>query len=210
MFRRSLFRGRPAPAPLIQTGNVGIKLIEAFQIKGKSIAPTLGDVIHPVVVVEDLVSSSWYNQIVERPCGGGTEFVPTVGQFASIEIFNPPTSGVVAIVDKFLVTPSGPSGWLAVPDLNNPGTVVPAVNTYRDTIHFPPAQRPACDIRTKTSVALPGANTILQGRVAATVQTLVENVGMILGPGSLLAIYLNVVTLTTTVSFNWRERPVGE
>jgi len=196
----------------IQVGSVGAKLIEAFQIKGKVAAPQLGDVVHPVAIVEDLTGANWYIPTIERPCGGGTEFTPTVGQFAIIQLFNPPGSGVVAIVDDLFLAASSSSGFLLGLDTNNPGTLINNVTAFRDTLHYPPsAMNPVLEIPTSTVAALPGGNALYQGRLATSAQLYAQvRPGVILGPGTLLNLQLTTITVVATLGAFWRERPVGE
>jgi hypothetical protein len=90
---------RDVPPGLIQTGNVATRLIAAFGIKGKVVSPRLGDLLHPVVLVEDLTRPG---NVAKAPTN---KTFSAVGNIAAVAlqggifvINNPLTSGVVCRV----------------------------------------------------------------------------------------------------------------
>jgi len=193
------------PAPLIQSSGITQKLIAAFNIKGKSITPTLGDILQPVVIVEDLVRSSWFNQATERPAGGGVlTFAPTAGEFGSVQIFNPVGSGVKIIVDTvFVAIGTGATAFALRQSSTALPTLVALASNWRDPTVLVGA--PATEIRTNTSAGASGGSIVGAG-VMPVNQSLPYNIAGIYGPGQGLTVASQTVTNALTVGFLWRER----
>ncbi len=102
LFQRTLtqLRGlqsfdRERASPLIQTGNVSEKLVAAFGARGRSISPTLGDVVHPVAILENLADPSWWEQQVQRTCMARVLVGAIAGEMDVVQLFMAANAGAL-------------------------------------------------------------------------------------------------------------------
>lgn len=96
---QQLVDARGGPAPLIQTGNVAEKLVAAFGLKGRSIAPSLGDVVHPVAIVDDQANPSWWSQQIQRTCFVRIALGAIAGENGELALTIPAAVGVLARIN---------------------------------------------------------------------------------------------------------------
>lgn len=201
---RSPFSRQMAGQPTIQTGNVAQKLIQALGIHGKVAAPSLGDLVHPVVLVEDLTRASWYAQGVDRPAAGANVLTPTVGQFQAWALCNLPGSGVVALIEEVGFWNATVTNVFVSLSQTMPGTASPTV-FFRDT-QLLNAAAPALVMRSD-SLAAPGSGLLLRaGNTSTTNIQYLERPNLVLGPGWCLRVDSQTVSQSLGVHFKWRER----
>jgi len=187
---------------VIQRGNIGQKLISAFGLHGKTTSPVVGDVVHPVVIVENITAANWFTALAERPCMAGNFLTPTVGQFQSYQLFNPLNSGVIAILDQVDLMASATStvfmgiGQVAL------ATTFPAL--FRDTLNFPTGT-PACVPRSADLVAAGFGSTFESAILSSTIAAHFE-LGIILAPGWGVRFDLQTATNAFHCGMRWRER----
>jgi hypothetical protein len=196
--------------PLIQKGNITSKLIAALGVHGKVAAPELGELVHPVVMVEDLTKASWYNQEIERPAFASNIATPTAGQFQAWVLNNPIASGVVAIVDSLTFWIANASNAVNV-SLSNiaPTGAVSPVTHFRDTLLLP-NQTPACQMINESNVAIPGGFALYILSTSSTNLAIDRAPGVILAPGWSLRIDGQLASAPLAATFLWRERFLSE
>lgn len=204
IIRRRTEGGRHIAAPTIQTGNLAQKLISALGIHGKVAAPTLGDQVHPVVMLEDLTRPSWWTQGVERPAFGANVLTPTAGQFQVWGLCNPSTSNVIAFVEEI-------TAWNSVVTLvymtlsqTFPATASPTA-FWRDTAVLQ-SGAPALIMRSESLVAPIGGALIRAGNTSTTNLQIIETPNVVLAPGWCVRVESQTASQALGVSFKWRER----
>jgi hypothetical protein len=78
---------------LIQRGDTQNRLTRALNIKERVAAPTLGDEVHPVIIVDDLSRETGFDLGTELPAWGRASAGPAAGQLSHIALGNNPSSG---------------------------------------------------------------------------------------------------------------------
>jgi hypothetical protein len=101
-------RGRGGQGqPVIQRPDITRRLQAGLQIKGRTASPQLGDVVQPVVLVDDFAHPSWFAQSVDREAWTWMSVAPVALNFSSVQIQNPINSGVMVFVHGVYIVTSG-------------------------------------------------------------------------------------------------------
>jgi hypothetical protein len=205
-FRRPKIAAQaPLEAGLIQSANIGQRLIQALGIRGRTQAPTLAPDVQPVILVEDLTDQNWYSQLVDRAAGGSNLIAPTAGQYATLQLYNPATSGVVAIVDWVAaMTPSSASLLYFYLSQTEQANASPT-SVFTDTAKLQTAT-PSCRMRSGDTVAAQfGFQLGIMYSSTTNVPREMEP-KVILAPGWGFGVALQAASVNLLASFRWRER----
>lgn len=195
------------PLPLVEHGGIAQKLQGALGIHGRTAAPQLGDVIHPVVMVEDLSRGEtlWSTPAVDRPCAGGDEFDPGAGVYAQIGLSNPAGSATICRVHGIHLTGGG-SGvfWIfPIPVGNSLGTPSGANTSFRDFRLL--AGKPQAYLTADAMAFAPNENPALAILPVSSSLYANYDADIILPPGSGVAAHYSVLAGIARVSFDWIE-----
>lgn len=194
--------GRNMAQPTIQTPQIAKKLIQALDIHGKVAAPSLGDLIHPVIVVEDVSRDSWYTLSSDLPCGGAAEIGPAAGESAIVQLFNA-SNNTIAIVDRLVFAPGGTlAAWIATETTQRAAFLV-GQSRYRDTRL---AGVPACGVCVDHPVGVPGITSPIAAVNGGTVSAQTVDLGYVLNPGQGISVIGITLGILSRVGFFWRER----
>lgn len=197
------------PLGTIQVGSVSAKLVAAYGLKGKVVAPNLGQELVPVVLVDDLANRpSWYGQTVERPAGGGMmQFAPAAGQFGSLQLFNPGGSGLIVLVETIIYSLSIGVAFIRC-DLGAALPTVQTTGTYRDTrLANGQSLITTSQIRSDTSAAT-GIGSIVGGTLTTANFPVQYPIGFTLLPGNGLKVCCGSADAVLSCMFLWRERTI--
>jgi hypothetical protein len=203
--RVPFFGSRPHTAlPTIQHGAITQDLHNALGIHGSSIAPSLGDVIHPVIVVKDLSVDSWYaSGQSDKPCSAGGTLVAAAGNMPFVQLFNPHRD-LVVIVDYVMVSCTT-NQQVNLFGITSPGTLSPQSPAHRD---FRSAGQPGCQLFLDTPVvAAPPTNqlAIVGAPVAGATQCPIR---FVFGFNQGLGLTIAVAAATLNWHISWREHAV--
>jgi len=140
---------------------------------------------------------------------------PGAGLYRYCQFFNPPGSGMLAMVRRISVYTATAGeligNWSTLGGPGNPG----AARTITDARWFTTSvNQPVCNGQATTSAVAPSfvsACAYYQQIVAATINTRLErDVRFVVPPGQSLAIGHSVIaTPSLLVDFDWLERPIG-
>jgi hypothetical protein len=135
-------------------------------------------------------------------------FVPTVGQFAEILLCNPAGSGALFVIEEVYCYSSS-QGYAACVLLDGSLGAVDANTQTLDWRGVPAgsiAPRPRAQFLSRDAAAVAAASP----RVVAAVTGGFERPfrGAVLSPGSLFVVTRDIVTVSLTADFTWRERAV--
>lgn len=187
---------------LIQRAEIGQRLQRALHLKSPSPAPQVADVVVPVVLVEDMSKIDDNIQLSDqRPFFGGFAQPASVGNFSLVRLVNVaqaiPSQNKIVVVDRITVNMGGGVNWRIALESPSVGGAIAAFN--RDTRYLP-LQASTALIDFATPAAGPGT----QVEIPNALQMLTE-CGIVLAPGTDVAVFGSVVNQGITASFWWRE-----
>lgn len=193
---------------LIQRADLNQRLTKALEIKGhKSPIRTLGSVVGPVVVVEDLTKQAEWVTPTERRLASSVDILPVVGQNGILAIQNPVASGVIAIVTA--VTAFGQtSAQLWTFGLVNPANIpaTPANLFFLDR-RIPGA--PTVRAFSGTSATLDIVNPYLMVQASNAIATPFYSVeGIVIQPGDAFGIQCNAANIEFRPTIWLQEIPL--
>ena len=191
-------------SPTIQVGSVMQKLVSALGIHGKVASPTLGDLVHPVVIIEDISRDSWYAGGAERIAGGAAESQGAALQFAALQLLNPVGSLAVAFVDSVSIRTAVTSAFWIDGGTAQLASAVAASTRFRDTRS---SGTPVMTIRSESLAALTTTGPFQTGNAGSNTTILIPT-DYILQPGDAITVKMVVVAGLLGVAFKWRERPL--
>ena len=198
---------------VIQRPDITARLRSAFRTKGRAVAPTLGDVCHPVAIVEDMSrkdsifdagvdrSGGWWFQIAAQ---GATKYNFGI-------LWNPKGSGILIAPTRATIThATSTGGWYASFTYNIPGVagiVVGAVllDTRLTPVELLTAPVPSSETYTGNITTTIG-QPIWSGRTLANTKNEVDLSGIVLAEGTGLCIQSATVNVEFICSLFWRER----
>jgi len=192
---------------LIQTPEYANRLNKRFGLRERLSAPTLGDEITPVVLVEDLVSVPDYSATGKKNAGCAIASAPGLGSADGHYLINPPGSGVVAILQALWLSSSAlfaaPPAEIGIL-LENPAGVVLGGSVFTNArIAGRPKVVPGTIIGVPPSVAtVRTAFVHLSGGFE-----FLDLSGYVLAPGQALAVNINgdAGGAQAATTFRWFE-----
>jgi len=189
----------------IQVPSIWQKLTRTLQVKGRTVAPELGAVVHPVAIVEDITSRTRYDSTEKVAAGQGTS-PAGVGLFSGLGIFNAVGSGVIALIDKIGFSSGIISTWQLSLENSDIAAGTGATAYFRDRrlgLNTQPS------IRTFESfqAAAGSSRPIVRIDTAANVPVIIDDTGILLPPGTGLYIFLTIVNQGIDGWMWWREFP---
>lgn len=193
------------PLPLIQRGSIASKLQSAFGLKGASAAPSMGDVVHPVVIAEDLSrGESWDAGVgTDKPSGGSQQFTPTVGTWAEISLNNPTGSNIVALVRQIRMTASVNSTfWITTNPVAGAATPGNLAEFTDSRLGFQP---PVLFLGADSNASAPAYNPALAHFAVGSTIMAVYECQIVLAPGSVIRVGNSNSNAVVTVGFDWVE-----
>lgn len=193
------------PLPLIQRGSIVTKLQAALGLKGKTAAPQLGDIVHPVVITEDLSrGESWDAGVsTDKPAGGSVLFTPTVGTWAEITLNNPAGSNIVGLVRQIRMTGSVNSTfWVSAVPVPGAVTPGPPAQFIDSRLGFAP---PVLFLGNDSNAFAPAYSPALAHfAVGSTIMAIYE-CQIVLAPGSSIRVGNSNTNTVVGIGFDWVE-----
>jgi len=192
------------PAGVIQTPNVAQRLRSAYDIKGKSLSPQLGDQLHPVVIVDDLSQPQWFDVTEIRRSYSFIQIAPVAAQNGYFTIANPVGSGVVIYLESFYAVAATSTVLVGRVTGAEPATV--EVGQYFDDRVG--VFSTACRLRSGTNAVLQIASPWIRQNPGSSDGYV--KIGAVLQPGGLpWGIQHATVNIQSDFGFTWLERPLN-
>lgn len=150
---------RDTPPGLIQSTEITQKLQATLGVRGKVMAPRLGDQVHPVVLVADLVHGS-REALTERVFASRARLVASAGNTPKLGL-RVPTGNSFALIDRVVVS-GGTAGmpiWVGSTQSTLATLLAANVLQYLDgRISWNVAPSPPFQMYTEDSVTTPVSN----------------------------------------------------
>lgn len=194
---------------LIQRGELQQLLRYQFDIRDRSIAPTLAPDVQPVFIIPDIVG-----QPVFTRAGWGASVAAVAAKFSACGVLNPTGNAMLLLIDEILVSTAAAS--ILTVTLQDQATM--AANFA--ALSQPPL---SLDFRRgilpsgqgwggQAAVALVAFNTPIaaQGKVGTSgdpFRLWTPGSEITVGPGQAVLVENEIANTALTVSFRWREVP---
>lgn len=190
----------------IQSPSLWAKVTRNLGIKQRSITPELGNVAHPVIILEDHSVKNVYDVTTERPAGAGTIGGAVAAQNTWVGIFNPQGSGIIARVDLVILSVTlAQDVQLSLEAISQfPGTG--QVAWWRDRrLAINANDRGAIDTLQTGNQALTANRPVARFVLPANGSLLIQPTGIILSPGT--GFYAVGLTVNTSLDATmwWSE-----
>lgn len=152
-----------------------------------------------VVIAEDLTEPENNSQFDERVAIGVGFQAGVAAEFAQVQLFNPPNSGVLVVVQKIFIAPETAGSVV----LLRFDTILPTPGTQSGFRDFRASGNPAATINVDRDAAQLG--TIIAIYSAPTTGLFLDDEFWVLDPGNGLNIAAGIVDDNVRVTYQWKE-----
>jgi len=194
----------------IQGGRWDTGLRRLFNIKGPSVAPSLGPEIQPITIAQPWVAENEY-LLRNRLCVGYGNKAATVGEYSAVQLENPAGSNTILVVSQVWHLASGAGSFfinmLAGAHTLSVSNGAKAIDTRWKGYDGPSIDESVGQVWSGSTVAVQGSTIVAYRTTAnATARMLVD---FVLDPGGCLLVTASAVNVGVDgVSFWWRERSI--
>lgn len=200
----------------ILTGRISRFAQKHFSIKGRAPTPTLSADVGMTMQI-DSGAENRYLQGWELFGAAATLGAPGAGNFLVIELRNPPTSGVVAVVTNAIIAETTATTVAAPAIMQYIRGATADQNTPISTLAFDHRSRPNASLlltRNSAAAAAIGGTSqtvsLVTGAANAEQDLLPGNLELPLLPGDAVTLNAGTVNDPCAFAFWWRERPLEE
>lgn len=185
---------------LIQRPDLNDRLVRALGIRERAPASVLSPEVMPVILLEDLTTSSPFERSLTRQAGGFINIGPVGGQYSHLALYNPAGSGTVARLDHV-------AAWTGATSSIYLGAYPAAPPAGTGSRFFADPRfggSPTCQLRNGTTGVLSTLPQYAAGTIASTTVQF-DDLGMIVPPGFLVAVSVAAVNVQLSAAFQWVE-----
>jgi hypothetical protein len=191
----------------VQVGRFSHLLERLLSMKGELATQQLAPELLPVLCLEN-DRPEWAALANERLCYGGGAQGAVAGEFAAVQLVNPPTGDTLMVLDRMIISPFSADSlsFGAINTLFSGGGVSLGNTAFRDGRLTQGVDTTRGIVASQTSVGFPMTGVMSINPVAANLLPIDMPFPYVMQPGRGIGVAVAAVNVALIVAFFWRER----